>query len=419
MKRYRSVLFVAITTFLAAMACATLTNVQLPGSATATPPPAPTTSNTTQQLAVLEAIDQAVRADYIREDFDGVEWEATIARYRTQIETGLSEADFDAAMQALAAEFPAGRAQYITREARLETETRTYQGIGVFYGFREAPEPRVVVLSVIPESPAAEAGLQPHDAIYAVDGEPIRADERDTIVNRIRGEAGSDVTLTVQTPGAERREVTLQRGSITSSDDNLRGGVSEAGIAYYRLPVVATGETIQLIAQDLEAKAAATPLTGAVLDLRISSNGDDGMLLALLTLFGDGAYGELYSRTVSQTVAVEGVDVAGSQSAPLIVLVGPDTRGNAEVFAAAMQASGRATVVGLKTRGDVEGFAQAALPNGAAFRFIASSYRLPDGGDLAGVGVTPDVSVEGDWDSFTEAADDEALNEALNALEKK
>jgi carboxyl-terminal processing protease len=350
-----------------------------------------------------------------------VDWEAEVAGVRARVEAGLDDADFEAAVRGLMARFPGGNARYLSREERIARESsdaNTYQGIGVFYGFRESPEPRVIVLSVIPDSPAEAAGLKAHDAIFAVDGEPIRADEADTVANRIRGEAGTSVTLTVQSPGQARRDVTLERGSITSSD-TLRGGVSGDGVAYYRLPVVADGETMQLVAQDLEEKAAGATLRAVILDLRLVGNGDENMLAALLALFSNGAFGEFYTRNDSQPLELEGVDVAGSQDLPLYLLVGPDTRGTAEIVAAALQANGRATVIGLPTRGEIEGFTRVQLPDGAEIVFVASSYRLADGTDIAGAGVTPDVAAEGDWDSFAEAEADPALNAALALIDQK
>jgi C-terminal peptidase prc len=421
MKRYRYVLLVGVTAFFTTMACATVMNFRLPGSATATPLPAPTASSADGQLEVLAAVAQAIRDSYLREDYDGVDWEAEVAGVRARVEAGLNDADFEAAVRGLMARFPGGNARYLSREERIARESsdaNTYQGIGVFYGFRESPEPRVIVLSVIPDSPAEAAGLKAHDAIFAVDGEPIRADEADTVANRIRGEAGTSVTLTVQSPGQARRDITLERGSITSSD-TLRGGVSGDGVAYYRLPVVADGETMQLVAQDLEEKAAGATLRAVILDLRLVGNGDENMLAALLALFSNGAFGEFYTRNDSQPLELEGVDVAGSQDLPLYLLVGPDTRGTAEIVAAALQANGRATVIGLPTRGEIEGFTRVQLPDGAEIVFVASSYRLSDGTDVAGAGVTPDVAVEGDWDSFAEAEADPALNAALALIDQK
>jgi carboxyl-terminal processing protease len=97
---------------------------------------------------------------------------------------------------------------------------------------------------------------------------------------------------------------------------------------------------------------------------------------------------------------------------PLVVLTGPDTEGTPEIFAAALQASGRAIVIGQDTPGSVQGFAEIALPDGSRMFLATSSYRTTTGVDLAAIGVTPDVVIDADWDSFT-TTDDPVIEAAL------
>jgi carboxyl-terminal processing protease len=414
---------VSLTTFLAAMACATVTQFNPVGGAAAPPAtsaaPAPTPAAAAKHLEILEAIDQAVREQYIRENLDGAAWDAALQAARGQVAAGLSEDEFAAAVRALLGVLPEGKAAFLTRAERIELETRdtsTYQGIGVFYGFREAPEPRVVVLAVIRGSPAEAAGLKDHDAIYAVDGQPVQAGERDTIVNRIRGPAGTSVTLSVQSPGQPRRDITIQRGTISATDAPRGGVIGDSGVAYYRVPVAAGEDLAQLIASDLSAAGPVSPTTGIILDLRLAGSANGWPLLEMLTLFTDGDLGEFYSRTTTERLTVDGADVAGSQTTPLIVLIGPDTRGTSEIFAGILQGAGRATLLGLPTPGEMEGFSEVRLPDGSVLTLATSSFRLPDGTDLAVAGLTPDQPVAGDWDSFASSEDDPVLQAALEAL---
>lgn len=412
----RPLLLVGLTLFLATLACTTVTS-RLPFSATPTAARPAIPDIVTRQLRVLDAIDAAVREQYLREDFDGLNWEAVVADYRARIEAGLGEKEFIEAMRALAGEFPPGNARYLSRAERLEAETadtRTFTGIGVYWSFRAEPEPRVLILAVIEGTPAERAGLQPHDAIYAVDGQPIRVEDRETIVNRIRGPKGTSVTLTVQTPGEERRDVTITRDTIVASDV-LRGTVFEAaGIVYYRLPVVATSDLAETLAQDLDNQPQAP--AGLILDLRTSRAIEANTLLQLLALFGDGELGQFYTRTESETIRLTGINVNGSQTAPLVILIGPDTAAQAEILAGALQAVGRATVIGLPTPGDTELLSEIELPDGSRFSLTTASFRLPDGTDLGIAGVQPNIRVEGDWDSFSRPEDDPALRAAIQEL---
>jgi carboxyl-terminal processing protease len=399
------------------LACSAVTAL----GATPTPTPAPTPSAVERQVEVFQIIWEAVRDQYVRPDYDGVDWEAVGGAYRAQVESGLSDEAFVEAMRAMLAELPPGQASYQTRAERLEAEvadTSTYQGIGAFISFRETPEPHVVILAVIENSPAENAGLKAHDSIYAIDGVAVSADEANTVVNRIRGPAESSVTLTIETPGQGRREVTVSRGQLTAVDF-LRGRYDrQLEMAYYRLPITADADAVQLLAQDLADIPADANLRGIILDLRVARNlRGDWPLSDLLTLFGNGDLGEFYGRASSSPLTVVGQGAGRSQSAPLILLIGPDTSGSPEVFAGALRGARRAVLVGLPTSGAVEGFSEIALPDGSRLFLATSSFRTPDGIDLAASGLQPDIQVNSDWDAITDDSDP-TLEAALDLLFK-
>jgi carboxyl-terminal processing protease len=371
--------------------------------------PLPTFDPVTRHLAVFDKAWAAVHTQYVRDDFNGLDWEALGDDYRGRVSAGLSEAEFAETMQALLANLPDRQAVFETRQQRLEEETadrRTYHGIGAFISFRDEPEPHVVVLSVIGDSPAEAAGLQSHDSIYAVDGEPFTADDADVPAERIRGDPDSTVVLTVQSPGEPRRDVTIQRQQILAADV-LRGGyLDDLGVAYYRVPVAAESTLAQTIAENLLSIGEERPLNGLVIDLRVARSGDGSWPLSqMLTLFGNGELGEYYSRAGADPLAIEGRDLAGSQTVPMVILVGPDTEGSPEIFAAALQSVGRARLIGLPTAGAVEGFTEVPLPDGSRMFLATSSFRTQDNLDLANTGLTPDVAVPSDWDQITSERD--------------
>jgi carboxyl-terminal processing protease len=388
---------------------------------TTTPTLAPTSVAENRQLNVFETAWEAVRDQYVRVDYDGVDWEAVGDEYRAKVEAGLDDEAFNQLMRDLAAELPEGEASFQTRAERLEaetTDTSNYEGIGSFIAFRETPEPHVVILSVITGSPAEKAGLKAHDSIYAIDGQPIQADEAETVAERIRGPADTSVTITVQSPGGQRREVTIPRGRITATDSLLGNRSVALNIAYYRLPVVAEAEIADIIAQDLIARASTGDVDGVILDLRVTHSGTSGWPLdQMLTLFGNGNLGEFYTREVTETLTIQGQDAGGSQTVPLVLLIGPDTEGSPEIFAGALHGSRRATLVGLPTPGDVEGFSDILLPDGSRLFLATSSFRTRDGKDLAQSGLPPDVKVDADWDQIA-SDEDPVLVEALSLLLK-
>jgi carboxyl-terminal processing protease len=378
--------------------------------------PVPTTAATQRHLAVFEAAWTAVRDQYVNADFGGGDWEAVGAEYRARIEAGVSEDEFVQAIEAMLGTLPANQAIYQTRAERLEEETTdptVYHGVGAFIAFREMPQPHVVILAVMGDSPAERAGLEPHDSIYAVDGVPFTLEDAETPAERIRGLPDSSVTLTVQSPGRRPRDITIAREEIRTNDV-LRGGhLTALNVAYYRVPVLAGSTLPQTIGNDLASIATEDALNGIVLDLRVARSGNGGWPLGeMLALFGDGDLGEFYTRTTTETVTIAGQNLGGSQTLPLLVLVGPDTEGTPEIFAAALQGAGRALVVGLATPGAVEGFDEIALPDGSRLFLATSSFRTPTNDTLAERGLVPDVTVDADWDSFANA-DDPVIEAAL------
>ena len=143
------------------------------------------------------------------------------------------------------------------------------------------------------------------------------------------------------------------------------------------------------------------PALGLVLDLRIAGSNSSWPLTEMLTLLGNGPMGHFAKREGEQPLVIPGADISNSQTIPLAILVGPDTSGAPEVFAGALQATGRAPLVGLPTGGNVLSFRQQTLSDGSLLTFADSSYITPNGRDLGITGLTPDLLIQADWDEVT------------------
>ena len=419
----KSWLNVLVAAAMLSLACSAVSRVI--GSPTSLPSPAPTSaaSDSNRHLAVFDAVFNDVRDQYVRADFGGVDWSAIGAQYRSQVAAGQTEEAFAQTMREMLAKLPAGGAIFQTRAERLAldtiTNTGSYFGIGAYVSYRPSPQPHVVILSTITNSPAAKGGLQPHDSLLAIDGAPFTTADADAPTKRIRGGQGTTVTLTVQTPGEPSRQMIFQRAPITSTDALRGGNLTSVNVAYYRLPVVADANMAAAIAEDLLTISQTAKLKGIILDLRIARSDANGWPLSqMLTLFTTGKLGEFYTRTDTTPVEVTGQDVGGSQTLPLVVLVGSDTAGTPEIFAAALQAAHRATIVGGPTHGAVLGFNDIALPDGSSLTLATSSFRTSTKVDMASAGVKPDNLIALDWDSYT-LDNDPILATAFSLLPSK
>lgn len=361
----------------------------------------PQTSPEELQTKTFEALWQNLQENYIYFETAKVDWEALQKEYRERIQAGLSPEEFQAMIQGLETELPPGSLVYESRAERIERETTdssTYEGIGAFIGFSEEPEPHIVLLDVIEGSPAEQAGLEAHDSIFEIDGSPILLEEGMSAVERIRGPAGTSVTLNVQTPGASPRSVEVERSRLTSTSRLKAFNISNRDYGYLLFPPLSYETLSQDVMQSVEEFTANRGLDGLILDLRIAGSSRGWPLETLFTLFHDGELGEFYNRNNKQAINVTGQDVNGSQEVPLVILVGENTTGLPEVLAGSLQAQGRATVIGENTPGAVETVTSFYLPDGSQAFIESTSFVLPNGDDIGATGIIPDISMDLGWD---------------------
>ncbi len=373
------------------------------------------------QSRTFDTLWTHIEDTYIYYETTDVDWETIESRYSQRIEAGLSNQEFILLLDELEGDLPEGSFLHQSRSERIEadlTDAITYDGIGAFIGFQEAEEPHIVILAVIEGSPAEAAGLKAHDSIFSIDGDPILLEEGLNAVNRIRGAAGSSVTLTVQSPGEEQRQLEVKRAKLTSTGKLETDVITGTNIGYLLFPPIGYEGIEQDVYESLQGMTASRELGGLILDLRIANSSRGWPLETLFSMFHGDAIGELYNRNQEQVVQVEAQDVFGSQSVPLVILIGENTSGFPEVFAASLQMNKRATLVGSPTSGDVETQSSFYLPDGSRIFVESTSFRLTNGTEIGQQGVTPDIQIEGGWDEVL-PENDPVLDEAIQFLENE
>ena len=351
-----------------------------------------------------------------------VDWSSIRSRYRARIGEVRGVSDFAVVVRAALEEIGDRDVSWQSRDERIAAEleysaTTRYEGIGTYIGFRATPVPRVLILEVIPGSPAERAGLRPHDAILSIEGSPVRPDEELTVAQRIRGPRGTPVRLEVARPGGGRISLSVVRDSVDLAGveyPTRAGRVTGTNIGYIQFPRSASEGLVGELKTVVGTLTGVGRLDGLVLDLRITGTGPFP-LEGLLGLFADGQAGTAYTARGEEVMEVQGEDHRGTQRLPLAVLVGLDTQGYAEIFAAALQARARATVVGMRTPGSVESDQQFGLVDGSRLWLPVWSYRAPDGSETGLDGVVPDVAVDADWDTIAPGRDP-VLDAAVRAL---
>ncbi len=383
-------------------------------------PAAPTPSTRQIQARTLTAIWEAVDQNYVFSSLFETEWQAARSLYLGRVETA-QDTDFPAIVEEMLAILPDDAATWQSREARIEADTAevsSYEGIGAFITYRDRPEPHIVILSIIPDSPAESAGLLAHESILAIDGLPIDPAEGVAAVRHIRGLAGSEVTLTVRSPSGALREVEVTRSRLVATGGLVSGEIPGAEIGYMLFPPAAYQELSEdiLASYQIMTEAGERQLNGLILDLRIATSGGGWPIELLLSVFAAGEVGEFYGQGELNSFDIQSQDFYDSQTVPLVVIVGPDTQGAPEIFAAILQANGRAAVVGLPTQGNVERMEEFALPDGSRIFIATGSFRVANGTDIGLAGIQPTLRVAQDWDEVT-ATEDPVIDEAIRYLQ--
>ena len=369
------------------------------------PTPLPASDRTELHLHTYDAFWTKLEPNYIFVGSTDFDWKLMPIQTRRQVSSGMTDEEFDGLIDSFIDMFPDDTVIYRNRVERINADlkaTLSYEGIGAYISVINEPTPHIVLLSVITSSPAEKAGLRAHDSIYYVDGKPVTEEEGITVVDRIRGPAGSIVTLQVISPNGSERTVEVTRERLQATDMLRYTYLPIAKAGLIRIPMGGNANIMSDMLTSIDTLIEKNGMENLVIDMRVAHSNDDWPLESMLSLFTEGDMGTIYTRYDNYALTVNAQNVSGSQTIPLVLLVGPDTQGASEIFAAALQDKGRATVIGQPTSGYVFDFDHFILPNGGEVFFGNSSYVSPLGRDIGVLGVMPDVLVQSSWDQVSD-----------------
>lgn len=245
------------------------------------------------------------------------------------------------------------------------------------------------VIAPIAGSPADQAGIQPRDRILEIDGVLTSELTLDEAATRMRGAAGTTVTLKIQGKEGEPKSIELVRDRIALNPvyAALDSRNSEIPVGYIRLSQFSANAPIELA--NAVAKLEKQGAQAYILDLR---NNPGGLLQAGIEI----ARFWLDEGTIVYTVNRQGIlgsfdaNQPALTRAPLVVLVNQGTASASEILAGALQDNGRAQLVGDKTFG--KGLIQSLfdLPDGSGLAVTVAKYETPNHHDIHKLGITPD-----------------------------
>jgi len=254
----------------------------------------------------------------------------------------------------------------------------------------------VSVVHRVPGSPAERAGIQTGDVIVQIDGIDVDPANLDAAIARMRGVEGSPIRLAVRRSGAssllqfqvERAQVRLQ---------SVLAQMIAPDYGYLRLTSFTdtTAAELEQAVEKLE-RARKQRIRGFVIDLR---NNPGGVLDSATQIADDfldrGTIVSAEGRTDEARFRVEARPGDISNGARLVLLVNGGSASASEILAAALHDNGRATLIGRRTYG--KGSVQTIMPlaDGHALKITTSRYFTPAGISINGIGIVPDVVLDG------------------------
>lgn len=277
-------------------------------------------------------------------------------------------------------------------------EARAFEGIGATVSEENG---RVVIVRPIPGTPAERAGVLPGDIIIAVDGEAADGWTSEVAVLKIRGPQGTVVTLTVQHVNGDEETLEIERDQINvpSVSTIPPGGALEDGsgevitdVGYIYISEFRDKSTEEQFDEALR-EVVESGKRGLILDLRNNPGGllstteniadeflDEGIIISQRERDGS----ENSTRAKDGGIATE---------IPVVVILNRFSASGSEVLAAALKENGRATIVGETSFGKGTVNVANDLRDGGQLYVSVAKWLTPNGTQIDGVGIRPDISV--------------------------
>ena len=272
-----------------------------------------------------------------------------------------------------------------------ESATGEYGGLGLRVGSERG---MIKVIAPIDDSPAAKAGIEAGDFIVEVDGTPVRGMAVQKAIDKLRGEKGTSIKLTVFREGEDGPlDITVVRGTIQLS--SVRSRIIEPGYGYVRVSQfqVSSGKDFKKELLSLKEKEPA--LKGLIIDLRNNPGGLVPASVEIADAVLDGGtvvYTE--GRLPSANISFDAKSGDLLEGTPIVVLINGGSASASEIVAGALQDHRRAAIIGTQSFG--KGSVQTVIPlgDGRAVKLTTARYFTPNGRSIQAEGIVPDIIVE-------------------------
>lgn len=280
------------------------------------------------------------------------------------------------------------------------------EGIGAEVSLKDS---RITIVSPLSDSPAEKAGLKPNDQVFKINDTSTDGMTVEEAVSRIRGKAGSEVTISIMRDGFDSpQDFKIRRQKIAIK--SVKWEIKDNNIAYIKISQFGD-DTTQLMKQAASEIADKKPKS-IVIDLRNNPGGYLDSAIDITSLFiGKGV-------VVKEKFKDGHIEEHRTTLDPilkdykLVILTNNGSASASEIFAGALKDYGRAKLIGEKTFGKGSVQELENLPGGATLRITVAKWLTPKDNVIDKVGIEPDEKVNL-TDENIKAGQDPQLNRAL------
>ena len=294
-----------------------------------------------------------------------------------------------------------------------ETTEGEYDGIGAVLS-QNMDTGIITLVQIYDDSPAMKAGLQDEDILYKVDKEEVTGEDLTEVVSHIKGEKGTTVDITVLR-GEENEEVTVMVTRDTIQAQTVEYRMLEDNLGYIAVSEFdsVTYDQYQQALEDLQNQG----MQGLIVDLRNNPGGNLSTVCDMLDLMlPEGLI--VYTEDKDGNRQEMTSDDEHQFNLPMTVLMNGNSASASEIYAGAIQDYGLGKIVGTQSYG--KGVVQQIfdLKDGTCVKLTIAEYFTPNGRNINGEGITPDVEVEYEKDENNPDADNQ-LEKAMEILKSE
>ena len=252
----------------------------------------------------------------------------------------------------------------------------------------------ITVVSPIEDTPAFTAGVKAGDQIVGIDGKSTKGFTLEDAVHKLRGKAGTKVTITVRRKDLDKpKDFVITRAIIKIT--SVKHKIFDDTIGYVRISSFQETTTAELDKALQAIVKETSPLKGMILDLRNNPGGVLDQSIQVSDAFlKSGIIVSTRGKTKKSEVVYKARNDGNEPECPIIVLINGASASASEIVSGALQDNKRAILLGTQTFGKASMQVVIPLNNGAALKLTTGKYYTPSGRLIQAKGISPDIEIE-------------------------